>query len=436
MPAWRPISSTGAFQGFQLMRQAGALLTSIILAKSLLPASEIGVYEQLFFVQYAVSFFWITGLIQGLLAFYPRLEESQRRSFLLTAYFVFLGLSAVVAGILFAGSRPILQVLTGKAELAYFSLFLAHLLLNLPTFLLEYTFLLQGRGREIWLFGLVSFGGAVLVVGIPALAGWGLGACMAGLVGLGVVKHTWLLLEVLRHKPRAPKAPKTLAMQWLLLSLPLVAYAFLGGLIQTFSGWAVNWYYAGDEVQFALFRYGAREFPVILAFSEALNAALIPLIAQQGRQALPEIRLKTLRLMHGLFPLTIVLLLSSRWWFTLVFSEDFRESIPVLNAFFLIAVSRLVFPRAILIGLQDNRAILGISVLELAILAAAAFWLLPIQGIQGVALATALAFWSEKALQMARLQWRFGISPDAYIPVFWWVVYSLALLAAYGWTVW
>lgn len=412
------------------MRQAGALLTSVILAKSLLTPSDIGTYEQLFFVQYAVSFFWITGLIQGLLTFYPRLAPERQASFVITAYLVLLGLSLAVTAGLFLWSRPLLDFLTGKPDLQFFHLFLLHLVLNLPTFLLEYTFLLQDRGREILWFGILSFGGALLVFGVPALAGWGLGPGFAGLIVLGAVKHIWLLREVLRG-PWRPEGQAALMRQWLLLAAPLVAYAFLGGLIQTFSGWLVNWHYAGDETQFALFRYGAREFPVILALSEALNAALIPLAAQKGVQALPEIRHKTLRLMHMLFPVTILLMATSAWWFPLVFSEAFRGSIPVLNAFFLLAISRLVYPRAILIGLKDNQAVLIISLLEFLILAVSAYLLLPILGIRGVALATALAFWSEKALQLIRLKQRFGIAPDAYIPMRWWGFYSALMLAVF-----
>ena len=428
---WFPaISPVRAFQAFQLMRQAAALLTSVVLAKSTLPAEQIGVYEQLFFVQYAISFFWVSGLIQALLSLYPGLETQQQGPLIGTAYTFLAALSILLSLFLYFGSGPVLSFLVGKTYLPFFPVFVLQLLLHLPTFLLEYLLLLQERGREIIWFGVFSFGGALLAIGVPVFAGFGLEGAFRCLVALGIAKHLWLLYEVGQvYQPY--RASKSLLVPWLSLAVPLVAYAFLGGLIQAYGGWAVNHYFDGEEVPFAQFRFGAREFPLLLALSEALNAALIPLVASQGTGSFAEIRQKTLRLLHRVFPITILLLASSGWWFPLLFSKAFEGSIPVLNAFFFLAVTRLVFPRAILIGLRDNQALLLFSLLEFLVLAAGAALLLPRWGIQGVALATVLAFWVEKGLQVFRLKYRFGIPPSAYIPLRWWAGYSALLLLAY-----
>ena len=412
------------------MRQAAALLTSVLLAKSTLPAEQIGFYEQLFFIQYAISFFWVSGLIQALLSFYPGLESERQGSLIGLAYVVLTALSIFLVLTLYFGSSPILAFLAGKSNLPFFTVFLLQLLINLPTFLLEYLLLLQERAREIIWFGAFSFGGAVLAVGGPVYAGFGLEGAFYCLVALGVIKHIWLLYEVVRAHPIF-RINISLLLPWLAIAAPLVAYAFLGGLIQAYGGWAVNRFFAGDGEQFALFRFGAREFPLLLALSEALNAALIPLVAGRGRDAFPDIRQKTLRLMHRVFPITILLLATSRHWFPFLFSNAFEGSIPVLNAFFLLAATRLVFPRAILIGLRDNRAVLLFSVLEFLFLTVAASLLLPLLGIEGLALAIVLAFWIEKGLQIVRLKYRFGIPPSAYIPLQWWATYTVFLLIAY-----
>ena len=412
------------------MRQAAALLTSVLLAKSTLSAEQIGVYEQLFFIQYAVSFFWVSGLIQALLSFYPGLEPRRQSSLIGIVYVALTALSIFLVLILYFGSSPILTLLAGRPDLPFLSVFLLQLLINQPTFLLEYLLLLQERGKEIVCIGAFSFGGAVLAVGGPVYGGFGLEGAFYCLVVLGVFKHIWLLYAVARVRPLF-RVEISLLVPWICIAAPLVAYAFLGGLIQAYGGWAVNRFFAGDGEQFALFRFGAREFPLLLALSEALNAALIPLVAGRGTDAFPDIRQKTLRLMHRVFPITILLLATSRYWFPLLFSEAFKDSIPVLNAFFLLAATRLVFPRAILIGLRDNRAVLFFSILELLFLVVATSLLLPFLGIQGVALAIVLAFWIEKGLQIIRLKYRFAIPPSAYIPLQWWAGYSLLLLIAY-----
>ena len=412
------------------MRQAAALLTSVMLAKSTLSAEQIGVYEQLFFVQYAISFFWVSGLIQALLSFYPGLEPRRQGALIGVVYIVLTALSIFLALILYFGSSPILTFLAGKPILPFFTVFLLQLLINLPTFLLEYLLLLQERGWDMVWFGAFSFGGALLAVGGPVYVGLGLEGAFYCLVALGILKHIWLLYAIAQVRPLF-RAGISLLAPWLYIAAPLVAYAFLGGLIQAYGGWAVNRFFAGDGEQFALFRFGAREFPLLLALSEALNAALIPLVAGRGSDAFPDIRQKTLRLMHSVFPITILLLATSKHWFPFLFSEAFKDSIPVLNAFFLLAATRLVFPRAILIGLRDNRAVLFFSILELLFLVVATSLLLPFLGIQGVALAVVIAFWIEKGLQIIRLKYRFAISPSAYIPLQWWAGYSFLLLIAY-----
>jgi len=350
---------------------------------------------------------------------------------MVTAYLVMLAISVLLTVLMYGGSKPLLYFLAGQGRLPYYTLFLFQQLLHLPTFLLEYLLLLQGRAQAITWFGALSFGGALLAIGIPILFGWGLEGIFLGFTLLGFAKHSWLLYEI-SQLGGTWKAGWPLVGPWLALAVPLIAYAFLGGLIQAYGGWSVNRYYAGDSAQFALFRYGAREFPLIIALSEALNAALVPIVAGRGEASFSEIRHKTLRLMHLVFPVSILLLASSQYWFTWIFSAGFKGSVPVLNAFFLLAISRVVFPRAILIGLKDNRAVLAFSILEFALLAIATVYLLPARGIQGVAIAIVIAFWVEKALQIARLKYRFGIDPGSYIPMAWWIGYSVLMLAVYS----
>jgi hypothetical protein len=68
------ITLTRALLFYQLLRQGTMLLIAILLAKSSLGTAAIGQYEQVWFLGGALSFFWMIGLQQGLLNYYPRLE--------------------------------------------------------------------------------------------------------------------------------------------------------------------------------------------------------------------------------------------------------------------------------------------------------------------------------------------------------------------------
>ena len=64
------ISNISSLQTFQLVRFSTFLLISIIFTKSHLSTEEIVLFEILLFIASAVSFFWVTGLIQSFLPLY------------------------------------------------------------------------------------------------------------------------------------------------------------------------------------------------------------------------------------------------------------------------------------------------------------------------------------------------------------------------------
>ena len=64
--AW--LSNARAFQLFQLLRQGGLIVIAIALAHSGLALAEIGHYEMLTYLGYLLTFFWVTGFMQGLLS--------------------------------------------------------------------------------------------------------------------------------------------------------------------------------------------------------------------------------------------------------------------------------------------------------------------------------------------------------------------------------
>ena len=430
MAPWKKTwSAVEAFQGFQVMRQAGALLVSVLLAQSVLSPSEIGVYEQWMFVQYALSFFWVSGLVQGFLTHYHRVGPEKRASFAFSAYWTLWAVTGLLAVLLLLFRQPILIALTGHAEEKLFWLFWVYVALNLPTFLLEHFLLLKEKPRAILGYGILSFGGAAIAVAGPVWAGYGLPYSFGALICLQAVKHGWLWIEL--NKSASAKWLPAETREWVLASWPLILYALLGGLIPTINGWLVNWHYHGDPEIFAIYRYGARELPLATALSEALSAAMIPLAVRNLPEALRETKRRSLRMMHWLFPLSAVLLSASGWWYPWVFGPEFGEGIPVVNAFFLIVISRMVFPRALLLAFQANRVLLWFSLLELALLVLLGLLWAPRWGIQGVAWATVTAYFFEKAIQVFWLFWKQGIPPGQFIPLGWWAFYSTLLGAAY-----
>jgi len=420
------LSGVTAFQAATLFRQGSGVLIAILLAQSALSAAGIGQYEQLLYLGTLLTSFWVTGLAQSLLAEHPRLPAEQQQAFLCGTYLIFLALGGILALLLWWGRPWLLPPLVGQPELGQLGWFLLFLWLNLPFFLLENFYLLWERPRELFWVSALAHGLQVPAMLLPVYWGWGLEGALKGLVALGVLRHLWLLAALLRFGWSLPAYEPL--RRWLRNGFPLVLYALVGALSVSFDSWLVNWHYEGDPDTFAIFRYGAREFPLATALAGAFSSAMLPGLSKDVSGTLPRLRARSLRLYHLLFPITFLLMASSDWWFPRLFSPAFAASAPLFNAFLMTTLSRLVFSRTVLIGLGANRAVFYFSLLELGFNIALGFALVPHFGLLGVAWATVLAYTLDKVLLGYYLYRRYGIRPGAYTPLGWLAGYGLVLV--------
>ena len=430
----KPFDVTGALQWFYLMRQGSAILTGILLAQLGLPADQIGVYEILQYMGVLVSAFWVTGLSQALLAYFPTLPEPEQRRFTGSAFLLFTGLSAVLLTALWFGKNTAIPALASRPTLPWYELFLVWQFFNLPAFLIENLYLLHKKAKAIFWFGVLSFGLQLIAVLTPVALGADFIWSFYGLIALGILKFIWTCVLVLQTGQLHWDA--ALLRKWIRLAWPLALYALLGGLIASFSFWLVGYLYRDDEATFAVFRYGAREFPLALALTGALSAAIIPTLATNLEAGLSQLKARSLRLFHLLFPLSILLMLTSKYFFPIVFTEAFAESALVFNAFLLITVSRVLFPRSVLMALQSNKIALLSSVVELIFIVVISLVLAQYFGLVGIALGATLGASLEKVILCIYLRRRFGIAVSQYTDLRWWVGYSGLLVAAFVWSVW
>lgn len=389
------------------------LLTAAALAYSPLTEDEIGQFEQIWFLASTLSYFGATGLQQALLSLYPKLNGEQQRQALGMAAGVFLFLGLVF--VLLFGLLPGLAVplFTGRTDLPFPGLSLGFLLLFIPGTLVEYAYLLLRRSGELLGYGILNFGLQTVLILSPAFGTCGIEGVFGGLFLSAVLRALCLLVLVFRFGKI--QFSKALLEKWLRLAWPLVLYALLGSFILFFSHWLLNFYTGGDEELFAIYRYGARELPYALALVTALNAAFIPSVASDLSQALPEIKRRSRRLMHILFLATIALVATAPWWFVVVFSVKFATSVPLFQLFSLLLIPRVVFSQAILNGLQENRAILYISLAEVAFTVIVASILVQFWGMYGIAWAVLGGYGLEKGLQVWYLWKRKGIGPGSYL---------------------
>ncbi len=424
------INNVRALQIFQILRQGAAILISIFLAKSILSTEDIGVFEMLTFIGTTVSFFWITGLNQGILPFFPKLSLAAQKKFIFNVFLLFCGISFFVFVLLFFLEKSFTQLLVSQTSLPYYFIFITYLLFLMPSFLIEYIYLVQNLPQRILSFGITVFVLQIGVVIIPIYLGWGLKWSIYGLLALGIFRFIWLIVVI--NNFGKINWDFSLIKPYLNIAIPLVLYALLSAFPTIFDNWVVGWFYQNPE-QFAIFRYGARELPLAIALANALSTAMIPEVAKDFKTSLTQLKNRSLSLYHLLFPISIILMLTSTWWFPIVFNADFVESAAVFDVFLLIVISRLIFPQTILIALGKTKTVLYISILETLLNVILSIWLVQIYGLVGIAFGTVLAFLFEKIAIAFYLKTKEGIRFSEYSPVGWFLFYSLILTGVYFW---
>ena len=414
-----------ALQFFQVLRFGTFFLTGILFTKLGLSTYDIGVYEALLFLGSVLSFFWLSGLTQSLLANYQPKEKSKEffNSFLVLSAIsivVFIAFRLLITPYSFMANNP--QVLYFYSTFSFYLLFIG------PSFLAEYILLLKEKANGLALYGIVAFGVQLASVVGPIAFGLGLEEALLGLVASSVVR--FLITLGLLAKYADFKLDTSYIKQFLVTAGPLVAATLLSGSAEYLDGFIVSKYF--DEGTFAVYRYGAKEFPLVLLLANAFSNGMVPKVAHQGvEKAVQIIKKESLKLMHLFFPISIGFMLVSQWAYLKLFNPDFAESAVVFNVYLLLVVSRLVFPQTLLIGLKKTKTIMLVAGLELAVNFGLSVLFVQQFGLVGIAFATVVASVLDKLVLMVMLKSWHGVSPTSYWPWQWHLGYSVMIGMTY-----
>lgn len=413
-------------QLFQLLRFGSFLLTGILLAKGGISLETIGAYESLLFVSGALSFFWVNALLSSLLATYPSHNEQKKYLFNVA---VLITLCSVIIFAAVRLAEPLFISSFSKNALPYFHLFSYFLLLNNPCYLIEYIYIIREKPSRLLLYGIITFTITTVVVVMPLYLGYDLSVAVWGLIIISIFKLIWLLKLLFVHAEF--KFQGAYVKQHFLLALPLLFSFLMSGSADYIDGLMVSHFFGAKW--FAIFRYGAKEFPLSLLLANALSMALLPKLSgsnqlEEGMKILKE---KSKRLMHFLFPISMLLVLTSTWFYPMVFNKNFVASVPVFNIYLLLIISRLVFPQTLVMALKNTKIIFFISLAEITVNVVASYLLMLKFGLIGIAYGTIIAFAVEKLLLVVYLYAFKNVNPGKYIPIKTWSLYCILLLLCY-----
>ena len=419
------INHVSSFQFYQVFRNGAIIIIGVLFAKSHLSIKEIGNYETLMLISSAVSSFWVAGLMNSMLALYK--HEENKSSFFFNSFLLILIFNSIVVLLMIAFKSNIQDIVQQK-EIPYYNLLLIFIFLNTPSFLIEHILLLKKQSHAIIIYGIVIYTLQVIIVVAPIFFDYSIEASIYGLIIVSVIKL--IILFYLLIKNSTFEIHGKAMNKHLQFAAPLMASALFSGSADYIDGIIVTKNF--DSSTFAIFRYGARELPFTLLMANAMSVALVPVVASGLLEnSLKEIKQRSTRLMHLLFPVTIVLLLVSKWLYPIVFNPKFLGSADVFNIFLMLIISRMIFPQTILIGLRKTRIIMMAAFIEMIINIAFSLILLQYFGLMGVAYGTIIAYFSEKLILLFYSYYILKIKPSDYIPITILTAYSAILIICY-----
>jgi O-antigen/teichoic acid export membrane protein len=409
-------------------------IVSIVLTKSSLSTEDIGQWEIFMFISGLLTFFWVTGLIQSLLPLYHRNKTYRKigdngvdkspeifNAFLLLCFFSLL---FFLLGHSLKGSFSAFHY---KENVAFINLLLLYILLNSPVQLIEYIYLLNNRSYRIFQYGLYTFSAQLIFILTPLLLGKDIIWSIYGLLLITGFRWIWLIILLRRYTQM--KISVDFMKEHLYLGIPLIITTLISGSGQYIDGIIVSAFYR-DPAKFAVFRYGAKEFPFVLMLANGLNAALLSEFAtrEKMKESIEKLRVQSKKLMHILFPTTMVMMLIARWLYPIMFRQDFEKSSGIFLVYALLIIPRLVFPQTIIVGRKKTHITLIAAVIEIVVNISLSLLMLKWgYKLVGVAVSTFVAYVVSNLFLVLYVWFKMKIRPSEYIPLKVFALYSFLI---------
>ncbi|WP_116106252.1 lipopolysaccharide biosynthesis protein [Lewinella sp. IMCC34191] len=423
-----------AGQFTQAARQGAYIFIALALPRLGLSRAAIGEWESLIFIGYLLGFSWTSGLLQGFLVRMGELNEPYASLFAHRSIGVFTLLSALVLLLAAGFHTPFFRLLQLEDPPLGWYFFFVLLLSRWPAYCFEQTLLLTGRVSLLLGFAVVNALSLILSLLLPLYLGYDMLDAMrflavyAGIKLLAIGTWTWFTSPIV---PERDPGDYTDVREWGKISAPLIAYTLVATLAVAVDPWMVNYWSDGDQATFAVFRYGVRELPFLAALISGMTVVTIPLIARERGSGLDLLRHQSRKLFHYVFGLTLIMMITADWWWTVLFTDTFAESLPVFRTYLLVVGCRLVFAMTVLTALRQTKRLYLWALLELGVNIILSLLLAPRYGLLGIIWATVIASYFHEICLVLYLRYRTKTSWRSYADLRWYGLYLIGLFGAY-----
>ncbi|MDZ4666968.1 MAG: hypothetical protein SGJ00_03690 [bacterium] len=415
------------------MRFGSMFLISILLAKITYARFTSGFgtlilskHEMLMLLSSSLTFFWISSITNTLIPFFHASDEEKQKRILFNAFAVltiFSFLAAIITALVGYVKYP------KDADL--FQMFALVVFLNTPTYIADYIFYLKGKYRSLLIWGALTFFFHIVLLCVPIYMKQTLNLAINLLVILSLVKFNYTIILLMKYS--IISFHTRLIMEFMKKVMPFMFSILLAGSMDYINSYIVEYYFSA--IEFAVFRYGAKELPIFLILANSLSNIYSGEIANFNKNndlalGLEKLKASSTRLMRWLFPSTILLLLVSKHFFELAYNQDLVQGYKIFNIYLLLIISRMLFPQTVIMGLMKNRIFYLVSSNYLILNCILSFWFIGIWGIEGIAYATVISFMVEKILLVVYCKME-GVDLRKYTNVGEYVLYASVTLLVF-----
>ncbi|MBU8892043.1 MAG: polysaccharide biosynthesis C-terminal domain-containing protein [Bacteroidales bacterium] len=430
------VSNVTGLQAINILRFLTFLIISIVFTKIGLSKEEIGLFEISIFIASVASFFWVNGLIQAFLPLFKSNKTFGEKEqlagtkspevFNIYVILVFFSLVVFLIGLAIKSNFSVFGY-SGNVPLLNATLW--YLLLSSPANLIEYIYMVQDKNGNTLSYGYATSVLQLCAAILPVTLGYDVIWSIRGLVVVSIIKNIWLVTLLYNYSEIKFSFP--FVKEVLLLAAPITFSILVSGSAQYIDGLIISTHYTAED--FAIFRYGAKELPFVVMMAAGLSSALLTEFSKKEKikETLGLLRKKSLRIMHAMYPLSIMLLLFAKPLYKWMFSPEFTRSADIFVIYLLAIMSRILFPHTILIGLKKTKTLFRISVIEVILNIVLSLWLVDGYGTVGVALATIITYFISRLILILYNYIKLGIKPGEYIPLKWYAFYSFVLATVF-----
>ncbi len=415
----------GYLQIYNLIKTAGIVVVSIIFAKIIPNPLIINSWETILLLGTGFTFFYVSGLGYTLVSFIKQFKNEQR-PIIFKNTFVLLFIFSIFSSIcILFTAIYIPSISLPVSQLIFFCIYIVG---NVCSTVVEYIYFLNKSYYKLLGWGILNFIIFILAPTIPLILEYDFIYSMYALAAFGVLKFgvTLRLIGLSFRLNQLNYLKPLLIFNW-----PVIVSLLFGtGYIYCANFILKDTISVND---FNLFRYGSREFPLFIVMANSFSIVLGGITAEKFNTLnyWDEIKKSHLRLMHQLFPLACILMLSSKYLFQLVYSDSFISAYTIFNILMLTIIARVLFPQSLLMGKGKTRYAFYSALLEFIIGIGLVLILTPNYGIVGAAFALSLAYFTEKLI-LILFCYQQNIPFHKSINLKWLVAYILLLILCFG----